>query len=183
MKKTLILSCCAPCSAGVVEFFAKTKKPACVFFYNPNIATKQEHDLRAAENKRLCDFFGLPFVCLPYEPQVWLEQTKDFLNLPERSTRCSLCFTLRLKKAAEYAKANNFDVFTSVLGISRYKNLEQVNSCAEAVSKECALPYDFTNWRKGGLEIRRAQIIKELNLYSQKYCGCLPSQGIYSGKI
>ena len=178
MKKTLILSCCAPCSAGVVEFFAKTKRPACVLFYNPNIATKEEHDLRASENKRLCAFFGLPFVCLPYEPAVWLKQTKDFLNEPERGKRCSLCFTLRLRKAAEYAQKNGFDCFTSVLGISRYKNLEHVNACAEVASKAAGIPYDFTNWRKGGLEERRAQIIKELNLYSQKYCGCLPSQNL-----
>lgn len=178
MKKTLILSCCAPCSAGVVEFFAKNKKPACVLFYNPNIATKEEHDLRGKENKRLCDFFGLDFVSLPYEPEVWLDATKDFLNEPERGKRCSLCFSLRLKKAAMYAKENNFDCFTSVLGVSRYKNLEQVNACAEEISKAVGLPYDFTNWRKNGREIRRAQIIKELNLYSQKYCGCLPSQNL-----
>ena len=176
MKKTLILSCCAPCSAGVVEFFAATKRPACVLFYNPNIATKEEHDLRASENRRLCDFFALPFVALPYTPEDWLDKTKDFLNEPERGKRCSLCFSLRLKKAAEYAKANGFDCFTSVLGVSRYKNLEQVNACAAEVSKEIALPYDFTNWRKGGLEVRRAKIIKDLNLYSQKFCGCLPSK-------
>jgi hypothetical protein len=134
--------------------------------------------LRASENRRLCDFFGLPFVALPYTPEVWLDKTKDFLNEPERGKRCSLCFSLRLKKAAEYAKANGFDCFTSVLGVSRYKNLEQVNACAEEVSKEIALPYDFTNWRKGGLEVRRAKIIKDLNLYSQKFCGCLPSKNL-----
>ncbi len=176
MKKTLILSCCAPCSAGVVEFFAKTKRPACILFYNPNIATKEEHNLRASENKRLCDFFNIPFISLPYAPEVWLNETKDFLNEPERGKRCSLCFNLRLKQAAEYAKENGFDCFTSVLGVSRYKNLDQVNACAEEISKTVGIEYDFTNWRKGGLEIRRAQIIKDLNLYSQKYCGCIASK-------
>lgn len=176
MKKTLILSCCGPCSAGVVEFFAKTKRPACVLFYNPNIDNAEEHDLRASENKRLCDFFNIPYIYIPYEPQVWLEQTKDYAAEPERGKRCSLCFSLRLKKAAQYAKENNFDCFTSVLGVSRYKNLEQVNACAEDVSKAVGIPYDFTNWRKGGLELRRAQLIKELNLYNQKYCGCIFSK-------
>lgn len=173
MKKTLILSCCAPCSAGLVEFFAKTKQEACVFFYNPNIDTKEEHDLRARENKRLCDFFNIPFIALPYEPDIWLAKTKEYSAEPERGKRCSVCFSLRLKKAAEYAKAGNFDAFTSVLGVSRYKNLEQVNNCAEEVSKAVGIPYDFTNWRKGGLELRRTALIKELNLYNQKYCGCV----------
>jgi len=180
MKKTLILSCCGPCSAGVVEFFAKTGRPACVLFYNPNIDSKEEHDLRSRENKRLCDFFNIPYISLAYEPQIWLEETKNFLSQPERSHRCSLCFTLRLKKAAEYAKENGFDCFTSVLGVSRYKNLEQVNTCAEEVSKLVGIPYDFTNWRKGGLEGRRAVLIKELNLYSQKYCGCIASKKSYT---
>lgn len=176
MKKTLILSCCAPCSAGVVEFFAKTKKPASVLFYNPNIDRAKEHNLRLIENKRLCDFFNIPFIALPYTPEVWLKETKDFLQEPERGKRCSLCFSLRLKEAAQYAKENGFDCFTSVLGVSRYKNLDQVNACAEQVSKLVGIPYDFTNWRKGGLEIRRVQIIKDLNLYSQKYCGCIASK-------
>ena len=176
MKKTLILSCCGPCSAGVVEFFAKTKRPSCVLFYNPNIDSEEEHSLREKENKRLCDFFNIPYICIPYEPQIWLETTKNFANEPERGKRCSLCFTLRLRKAAEYAKENGFDCFTSVLGVSRYKNLEQVNACAEDVSKAVGIPYDFTNWRKGGLELRRTQLIKELNLYNQKYCGCIFSK-------
>lgn len=176
MKKTLILSCCGPCSAGVVEFFAKTKRPACVLFYNPNIDSEEEHALRAKENKRLCDFFNIPYICLPYEPQIWLATTKNFEKEPECGKRCSLCFTLRLRKAAEYAKENGFDCFTSVLGVSRYKNLEQVDACAEAVSQSVGIPYDFTNWRKGGLELRRTQLIKELNLYNQKYCGCIFSK-------
>ena len=176
MKKTLILSCCGPCSAGVVEFFAKTKRSCSVMFYNPNIDTKEEHELRAQENKRLCDFFNIPYIHVPHEPQVWLEQTKDFATEPERGKRCSLCFSLRLKKAAEYAKENGFDCFTSVLGVSRYKNLDQVNACAENISKLVGIPYDFTNWRKGGLELRRVKLIRELNLYNQKYCGCVFSK-------
>jgi predicted adenine nucleotide alpha hydrolase (AANH) superfamily ATPase len=28
------------------------------------------------------------------------------------------------------------------------------------------------NWRKGGLQERRLQILKEYNFYNQLYCGC-----------
>ena len=178
MAKTLILSCCAPCSAGVVEFFAKNNRTSCVLFYNPNIDTLEEHNLRLKENKRLCDFFKIPFISLPYEPQTWLAETESFALEPERGKRCSLCFSLRLKKAAQYAKANGFDNFTSVLGVSRYKDLEQVNACAREVANSVGIAYDFTNWRKGGLEERRRILIKQLNLYSQKYCGCKFSKPI-----
>ena len=28
------------------------------------------------------------------------------------------------------------------------------------------------NWRKGGLQERRNQLLKEYNFYNQQYCGC-----------
>ena len=54
-----------------------------------------------------------------------------------------------------------------------------------SILAECPLPVDETgdgeirtpvywpyNWKKGGLQERRLQIIKEYNFYNQLYCGC-----------
>ena len=102
----------------------------------------------------------------------------NYLGKPfmERGPRCSACFYLRLTRAAEYAKANGFDCFTSVLGISRYKDLNQVNEQAEKASIAIGIPYDFTNWRKGGLQEKTNALVKELDIYCQNYCGCTPPQ-------
>ena len=74
----------------------------------------------------------------------------------------------------EYAKANGFDAVASVLGVSRYKNLEQVNEAADKASKETNVEYVHIEGRKHGMQDLREKLIKELNLYSQNYCGCKP---------
>ena len=173
--KLLLLSCCAPCSCAVIAYLAEQKKDFTVLFYNPNITPESEYQKRLSENKRVCDHFGVPFVELPYQPQVWVECTKGLENEPERGQRCSACFELRLRQAMLYAKANGFDVVTSVLGFSRYKDLDQVNAAAAKMSKETGVPYDTTNWRKGPMQALQTQLIRELNIYRQNYCGCAQS--------
>lgn len=74
----------------------------------------------------------------------------------------------------EYAKANGFDGVASVLGVSRYKNLAQVNAAAEKASSETGMPYFDIEGRKHGMQELRCRLIKELDLYNQNYCGCRP---------
>ena len=118
--------------------------------------------------------FDVPFQELDYDPEVWKKATKGLENEPEKGKRCDVCFYLRLKKACAYAKENGFTVVTSVLGISRWKDFNQVCKAGLKASKEIGIPYDCTNWRKnGGLE-QSEQLAKEMNLYRQNYCGCKP---------
>lgn len=170
--KLLILSCCAPCSCAVIKKMADDGVDATVLFYNPNIYPSEEYEKRRDEQKRVCESFGLPFAELPYEPEVWEAAVKGLENEPERGKRCSACFYLRLERAARYAKEHGFDAFASVLGVSRYKDLEQVNREAARAAQKEHFPYNDTNWRKNGLEELRKNLIKELQLYSQQYCGC-----------
>ena len=142
MPKLLLLSCCAPCSCAVIDNLAKENVDFAVLFYNSNISPAAEYEKRRQENE------------------------------PERGKRCSVCFYLRLKRAMQYAKENGFDLVTSVLGISRYKDMDQVNAAARQASRETNMPYDFTNWRKGGLEPLRQHLVKETQMYAQDYCGC-----------
>ena len=176
--KLLLLSCCAPCSCGVIKQLAERGRNFTVLFYNPNIDTSQEYQKRLAENKRVCEKFGVPFVDLPYEPEVWREAVRGLETEPERGKRCSVCFELRLKRAAQYAKENGFTTFSSVLGISRHKDLEQVNAAAARAALAVEVPYDTTNWRKGGLEELRRALNQEMQLYNQTYCGCMFSKRI-----
>ncbi len=172
MSKLLLLSCCAPCSCAVIDKLAKEKADFAVLFYNPNIAPAEEYEKRRRENECFCKDRKVPFISLEYAPSDWLEAVKGLENEPERGKRCSVCFYLRLKKAMLYAKENGFDIVTSVLGISRYKDMEQVNAAARQAAEETGVAYDFTNWRKNGLEQMRQQLVKETNMYAQSYCGC-----------
>lgn len=177
MKKTgkmLLLSCCAPCSAGVIQTLAKAGRDFAVAFYNPNIRPVTEYEKRRDENKRVCEKYHVPFIEFDYDPAVWECAVIGLENEPERGARCDVCFYLRLRRVATWAKENGYDYFSSVLGISRHKDMDQVNRAASTVADEIGLPYDDTNWRLDGGEALRAALETELGLYRQRYCGCKP---------
>lgn len=170
--KILVLSCCAPCSCAAIKHLVQAGNQVTVLFYNPNIYPQAEYEKRRNEQARLCTATGAQFAELPYEPEAWEQAVRGLENEPERGKRCSMCFYVRLKKAAQYARKHHFDLFTSVLGTSRYKDIHQVNNAALQAWREEGTPYLASTWRKGGLEELRRALIKEFNLYEQTYCGC-----------
>ncbi|MBR1778105.1 MAG: epoxyqueuosine reductase QueH [Alphaproteobacteria bacterium] len=172
MPALLLLSCCAPCSCAVIDKLARERKDFTVLFYNPNIQPAEEYEKRRMENERFCQERNVPFIALEYDPKNWLNAVKGLENEPERGKRCSVCFHLRLKRAMEYAQENGFETVSSVLGISRWKDMNQVNRAARQASLKTGVFYDETNWRKGGLEQLRQQLVKETGMYAQDYCGC-----------
>ncbi len=176
MDKLLLISCCAPCSVGVIEELAAKGEDFAVFFFNPNIKPESEYRQRLEENKRVCAVYGVPFIEGDYVPEVWNAATKGLEDEPERGKRCDECFYLRLKAGADYAKANGFSRISSVLGISRFKDFDQVCRAGQKAAEVTGIPYDTTNWRKnGGLE-RAEKLGKEHHLYRQTYCGCKPQK-------
>lgn len=171
-EKILVLSCCAPCSCGALKTLVAQGADVSVLFYNPNIYPQAEYEKRRAEQMRLCQALGVTFLEGPYEPQQWDEAVKGLEDEPERGKRCYACFYMRLRWASEYAREHKFDVLASVLGVSRYKDLDQVNAAARQVWIETGRPYLARNWRKNGVEELRRALVKEFALYQQDYCGC-----------
>lgn len=174
--KLLVLSCCAPCSCGAIKHLVQKGVDVTVLFYNPNIFPQAEYKKRRAEQVRLCRLLGAKFVDLPYDHAAWQKQVRGLEQEPERGKRCSVCFYMRLKQAARYARQHHFDCFTSVLGVSRYKDSNQVHAQARQVWCEEGAPYWANSWRKGGLSELRRALIDEFKLYEQTYCGCEYSQ-------
>lgn len=177
--KLLLHSCCAPCSGAILEALVKEGVEVTVYFCNPNIYPEEEYLRRKREIVRYCTLLGVPFVEADYTHGVWLQCVSGLENEPERGARCCECFKHRLLSAAQYAVKNGFDTLATTLASSRWKNLEQVNAAGRwAVSRVCAdapgseLVFWERNWRKGGLQQRRGEIIKEQEFYNQSYCGC-----------
>ena len=171
-KKIAVLSCCAPCSCAAIKHLVDAGAEVTVLFYNPNIYPLAEYQKRRDEQARACRLLGAYFVELPYEPDRWDEAVQGLEHEPERGRRCSACFLMRLKKAQEYALTHQFEVLTSVLGVSRYKDLNQVNQAARRAWMCVGKPYWAKDWRKDGLEELRRALIEEMHLYKQTYCGC-----------
>lgn len=173
-KRVLVHSCCAPCVGGILEDLHQAGIEGSIFFYNPNIHPRDEYDRRKAEQGCLAQKNGIPFIDADYDPENWLERTRGMENEPERGKRCTLCFDIRLERTAQYAYDHGFKVFTSSLGLSRWKDMDQVNVCGiRAASRYPGLTYWTFNWRKKGGSQRAAMIAREEGLYRQKYCGCV----------
>lgn len=176
MPKILLLSCCAPCACAVIKKLHDDGVDFAVAFYNPNIHPEAEYIKRCDEQKRLCEQWNIQFVEFEYNPEVWFKQTLPYKDEPERGKRCDICFELRLKRVMQYAKENGFEAVASVLGVSRWKNLAQVNAAAARASAQVGVPYVEIEGRKHGMQEARLALIKELQLYNQDYCGCVYSE-------
>lgn len=172
-KKVLLHACCAPCSGAVLERLLQEGYEPVVFWSNSNITPREEYDHRENELLRYAKSLGVPVVEDDYDHAAWLGCVKGLEGEPERGGRCLECFKSRLLRAAEYAAANGFPILATTLASSRWKSLEQVDEAGEwACGQVEGVQWWPRNWRKGGLQERRAQIIKEQGFYNQDFCGC-----------
>jgi len=175
-KKVLLHSCCAPCSGEVMEAIGAAGIDYTIFFYNPNIHPREEYELRKSENIRFAEAHSVPFIDADYDTDNWFARTKGQEWEPEKGARCTTCFDMRFDRTALYAHEHGFPVITSCLGISRWKDMEQINSCGvRAASRYPGIAYWTFNWRKGGGAQRMLEISKRERFYQQEYCGCIYS--------
>ncbi len=175
-NKVLLHSCCAPCEGEVIETMLDSGIIPTVFFYNPNIHPKKEYEIRKLEDQKFCDKVGIHHIDADYDVRNWFDRVKGLEWEPERGSRCTACFDMRFERTALYAFENNFHVFTSSLGISRWKNMVQINGCGErAAARYKNLNYWTYNWRKSGGSQRMIEISKREKFYQQEYCGCIYS--------
>jgi predicted adenine nucleotide alpha hydrolase (AANH) superfamily ATPase len=197
MGETTVLlhTCCAPCSSAIIEALLQNGITPIIYYCNPNIYPQEEYDIRKNECTRYAQSLGLEIIDADYDHENWLSEMKGLECEPERGGRCLKCFKLRLLRTAQYARERGLKVITTTLASSRWKSLDQINeagrwACDEVnggmplgavdfsrLGVETVPPDDLViwwdqNWRKGGLQERRNQIIREYDFYNQRYCGC-----------
>lgn len=173
--KLLLHSCCAPCSSAVIERL-KDVFDLTVYYYNPNLDSKKEFELRAEEQKRLCSLFNIKCVVEPFIPEEFLSQIKGLEEEKEGGKRCAKCFYLRLKKSAQMAKEGGYDYFTTTLTISPLKNANMLNTIGNAVGKEVGVMFLPSDFKKKNGYYRSIELSKQFELYRQNYCGCIFSK-------
>ena len=172
----LMHSCCAPCAGELMEQMVKSNLSFSIFFYNPNIHPKKEYEMRKQENIRYAKDMNIPFIDADYDTDNWFERTHGLEWEPERGARCTACFDMRFERTALYAKEHGFPTITSSLGLSRWKDMTQINQCGvRAASHYDNVSYWTYNWRKKGGASRMYEIAKREHFYKQEYCGCVYS--------
>ena len=175
--RLLLHSCCAPCSTAVLtrlcEGFDIT-----VFYYNPNIDTREEHDLRAKELEGFVGDSGLALgaVIIPWEPKLFYEQVRGLEGEKEGGKRCEVCFGLRLDRTARYAAEHGYDLFTTTLTISPMKSAPLLNRIGEEAAKRTGAVFLNSDFKKRGGYLLSTQLSREYGIYRQDYCGCVFSK-------
>lgn len=147
-----------------------------VFFCNPNIHPKTEYLKRKEENQAFAEKLGVPFIDADYRLAPWFSRVFGLEQEPERGLRCTACFTFRLNQIAREAARLCIPVIATTLGISRWKDLDQVNASGrKAVEQVAGVDYWEINWRKAGGIERMIEVSRREGFYHQEYCGCLYS--------
>ena len=177
---TLLLhSCCAPCSSYVLEYLSQYFEIT-VLYYNPNISPAKEYEARVAEQKRLIEVlpakYPVTFLAGEYQPERFYSAVKGLEQCPEGGDRCTVCYELRLREAAEAAVRGGFDFFTTTLSISPLKNAEKLNSIGKALSEEYGVSYLYSDFKKKNGYKRSIELSAQYQLYRQNYCGCVFSK-------
>lgn len=166
----LLHICCAPCSISCIEMLRQEGIEPTGYWYNPNIHPYKEYQARRDTligyaqqiglRLLLQDEYGLrPFVRAIY---------------PNLENRCGVCYRLRMEATARYAAENGFEGFASTLFVSPYQNHELLRETAEAMAAQYGVRFVYRDFRPG---FRAGQQkARELQLYMQKYCGCVFSE-------
>lgn len=171
----LLHSCCAPCSSYVLEYLSNYFKIT-VFYYNPNIYPESEYTKRILEQQTLLSQMKtchpVTFMAGNYDSDRFYEMAKGLEHVAEGGERCSKCYELRLREAAEVARKCGFDYFATTLSISPLKNAVKLNEIGMRLAKEYGVDYLPSDFKKKNGYKRSIELSKKYGLYRQDYCGC-----------
>lgn len=173
-NKTVLLDiCCANCATVCIERLKEQGAIVIGMFINDNIHPEAEYQRRKGDALRIAKHYDIELIIPEYRPQDWFDYIKGFEAEPERGERCSKCFEYRFIKTYECLQKYAYDYFTTTLTISPHKRSKVINAIGESIAPNNFLSMDFK--KKSGYQLSLA-CSKELELYRQKYCGCVFSK-------
>ncbi|MDA3838377.1 MAG: epoxyqueuosine reductase QueH [Candidatus Delongbacteria bacterium] len=175
-KPSLLLhTCCAPCSSYIIELL-RDYFDITLYFYNPNIYPKEEHDRRLNELRLFVERFDsnkdIKLIAEEYTPIEFASCVTGLEEEREGGSRCFKCYDLRLSKTAVRASEENFDYFCTTLSISPHKNAEKINEIGKELANIYEVKFLFSNFKKKNGFKRSLELSKDFDLYRQEYCGC-----------
>lgn len=169
-RRVLLHTCCAPCAIYPVSVLQGQGFAVTAYFYNPNIHPYLEYQKRLDSVVQFCEKNKLPLI------QEGHYQMAEFLRAVvfQEHLRCSICSSLRISKAHDFAKNNNFAYFTTSLLYSRYQKHDEIKDQCEALVEQTGPQFYYKDFRQGwqfGVDESLTQ-----GLYRQPYCGCIYSE-------
>lgn len=175
-KLKLLLHICCGCCGSFIPTRLSERLDVDLFYFNPNIHPEQEYLIRLANVQKVADAQNLPLIIGEYHPRTWLNKVKGFEQEPEGGARCPLCFEMRLRETARYAKEQGYDVFASTLTVGRNKKASIINPIGGRLAKEFGIPFLAHDFKKEGGQDASLCRSEELQILRQDYCGCIFSR-------
>lgn len=165
-NRLLLHACCGPCAEFPARDLIGEGFDLRLYFFNPNIHPREEHDRRRDNLLKLAMTLHIPVdVDEAYDESAWRA-----MEAPER---CRMCYHVRLDAVAQHAAALSIPRFTTTLLISPYQDHEALKSIGEEVAAKNGVTFLYRDFRPYFREGQ--QLAKEDGLYRQKYCGCVRS--------
>ena len=163
--KTLLHTCCAPCSIYCVDSLRQEGIEPVSYWFNPNIHPYTEYRSRKTTLEEYAKSIQLPLVIdNTYGLRSFVKAVIDDLD-----HRCFYCYRVRLEQTALYAAEHHFDCFSTTLLVSPYQKHEALIAAGEAAAKKYGVAFLYRDFRVGFQEGQAKA--RELGLYMQKYCG------------
>lgn len=168
--KLLMHICCANCALYPLTVIRQKGIDVKGLWFNPNIHPYTEYKSRLDALKKLEALWGLNVEYIDYYG------LKEYLRnvVGNEDNRCEYCYTVRLEETAKKAGEINADAFTTSLLVSPYQKFDMIIDIGRMMQDRYSIEFYFEDYRKGFNDGRRMS--KELELYRQKYCGCIYSE-------
>ena len=178
-KKLILHSCCAPCSSYVISYLTKFFDIT-ILYYNPNISPYDEYIKRKNEQIKLINNINkdnkIDIIDCDYDNDLYERLIKGLESEPERGSRCSICYQIRMEKTAIVGKDNNYDFFCTTLSVSPYKNSDLINKIGKQLEEKYNIKWLYSDFKKKDGYKQSIELSKKYNLYRQDYCGCIYSK-------
>lgn len=172
-KPSLLLHvCCAPCAAYITQFRLRARFNITWFFYNSNLNTEAEYNLRLEAVRFVANKFNINLIVEPYNHNEWMSAVKGREADPERGERCKICYRSRLLKTVELAQQKKFDFFSTSLLVSPYKDTIAINKISRELAAEYKINFLAEDFQAEDAYRLSQNFAKELGIYRQKFCGC-----------
>jgi epoxyqueuosine reductase len=170
VMKLLLHICCAPCSVACIKSLRQEGIEPTGYWYNPNIHPFTEYRARRDTLVGYAQTIGMA-LCLEDEYGL-----RPFTRAVAEDIggRCLLCYAARMRATARYAAEHGFTHFSSTLFISPYQRHELLRAAAEQAAEEFGVTFLYRDFRP--LFVAGQEEARTLELYIQKYCGCVFSE-------
>lgn len=168
--KLLLHICCAPCTIYPLKILRQDGHEVRGCFFNPNIHPYLEYKKR---RDTLQDYAAKERLQVLWDEIYPMESFMRNVAFHEED-RCSRCYDMRLRYAAETAKAGDYEGFTTTLLYSKHQKHDVIKAIGEKLASEYGVPFLYKDFREGWQE--GVDISRSLGLYRQPYCGCLYSE-------